>query len=60
MKNTVKNILYQIADIADEIVMSSVALEEALPPHNEYIVHGDLIRNLADALYRLEQEENND
>lgn len=60
MKTTVQNILYQIADIADEIVKSSVSVEESLPPHNEYIVHGDLIRNLADALYRLEQVENED
>lgn len=60
MNTTVQNILYQIADIADEIVRSSMSVEESLPPHTEYIVHGDLIRNLADALYRLEQEENKD
>lgn len=60
MNTTVQNILYQIADIAFHIVSESVAFEESLPPHKEYIVHGDLIRNLADALYRLEQEENKD
>ena len=60
MKTTVQNILYQIADIADEIVRSSVSVEESLPPHNEYIVPGDLIRNLAEALQFLEQAENKD
>lgn len=57
MKETVKNILYQVVDISYEIVESAEALEETLPPHNEYVVYGDLIRKLAEALNNLEQEE---
>lgn len=53
------DILTQIADIANEIINSAVSVEESLPPHSEYIVHGELIRELAEALHKLEQEENN-
>lgn len=58
MKETVKNILYQVAAISYEIVTEAMALEESLPPHNEYVVNGDLIRKLAETLNNLEQEEN--
>lgn len=58
MKETVKNILYRVADISYEIVENAEPLEESLPPHNEYVVNGDLIRKLAEALKNLEQEEN--
>lgn len=56
MKETVKNILYQVAAISYEIVTEATALEES--SHNEYVVDGDLIRKLAEALNNLEQEEN--
>lgn len=60
VKEEILSILYQIADVSYDIVANAVALEDTLPPHSEYVVEGDLIRKLAEALSNLEQEESKD
>ncbi|MFM6004668.1 MAG: hypothetical protein ACKPE3_04385 [Sphaerospermopsis kisseleviana] len=61
MKKGVKQHLYQIADIAEEIVIASAIPKEEIPPHyTDYsILPGHLLRYLIEALRHLEQEENN-
>jgi hypothetical protein len=52
--------LTEIADIADKIIYDATSLDETLPPHNQYIVDGDLIRELSaalDKLYAIEQQQ---
>lgn len=52
--------LTEIADIADKIIYGATSLDETLPPHNQYIVDGDLIRELSAALnklYAIEQQQ---
>ena len=50
-------LLEAIADIAEEIAFDSVASYESLPPHQEYIVEGDLIRKLGTLVEKLHSSE---
>lgn len=53
------DILTRIAEIAENIVDTAESTEETLPPHREYIVEGELIRELVKALNDLQEEEDN-
>jgi hypothetical protein len=41
----------QALDLLDEIINNAVSVEEALPPHEEYVIDGELVRKAAKLLH---------
>jgi hypothetical protein len=60
MTNEKLEILEAIADVAENIAYDATSHHESLPPHEEYIVGGDLIRKLGTLIEKLGEIEEGD
>ena len=55
MSQAQKELFDKLLDIVDSILDNAISTEETLPPHGSYEVDGDLIRQLADVVGKIEE-----